>query len=49
MVTIDREKSEDFIKFLKENAKDKEFWEENEKFCSQEIDKEKIKRLFREN
>ena len=49
MVTISKEKSKEFIQFLKENAKDKQFWEENKKFCSQDIDKEEIEKLFKEN
>lgn len=45
-IEIDNEKKNDFKKFVKRNAKDKKFWDENKKAASREVDKEEIDRLF---
>lgn len=45
-IEIDNEKKDDFKKFVKRNAKDKKFWDENKKAASREVDKEQIDKLF---
>lgn len=43
---IDPKKYEDFKEFLKKNAKDKNFWEENKNIAEANIDQEELDRLF---
>lgn len=46
-VTIDSNKSRDFIRFLKSIAKDKKYWQDVKKGASKKVDKKEIDKLFR--
>lgn len=46
MIEIDKNKSAEFLEFLKTNGKSKEFWEENKRIASTPIDKEALDKLF---
>ena len=46
-VAIDRKKSEDFVKFMKSNAKNEEFWKDVKKTASSEIASEELEELFK--
>lgn len=45
---IDSRKAENFKIFLKDNAKNKDFWKKNGTDAFREINKEEIERLFAE-
>ena len=45
---IDHKKYEDFREFIKKNAKDKKFWEENKKIAKTNIDQKELDRLFKD-
>ena len=46
-VTIDSNKSQDFIRFLKSIAKDKKYWQDVKKGASKKVDKKEIDKLVR--
>lgn len=46
-VFIDKKKSNEFIKFMESNAKDKSFWEDIKKTASSEINKEDLEKMFK--
>ena len=45
---IDPKKYKDFREFIKKNAKDKKFWEENKKIAERNIDQKELDRLFKD-
>lgn len=45
-IEIDKNKSSEFLDFLKTHGKSKEFWEENNKVATTQIDKEELDKLF---
>ncbi len=45
-VIIDKDKSKEFIEFMKKNAKTKEFWEENKRLARTPFEKSEIDRLY---
>lgn len=45
-IVIDKSKSQEFIAFLKKNAKDSKFWEANKSVASTQINKAEIDALF---
>ncbi len=45
-ITIDKDKSEEFIAFMKKNAKDPQFWAEIKEAASSPINKEELDALF---
>jgi len=45
-ITIDRSKSEEFKKFMMENAKTKEYWDNIRKDASVQVNKEELEALF---
>ena len=45
---IDPKKYDDFRDFIKKNAKDKKFWEENKKIAETNIDQKELDRLFKD-
>ena len=45
---INPKKYEDFREFIKKNAKDKKFWEENKKIAERSIDQKELDRLFKD-
>ena len=46
-IAIDKDKSKEFIQFMKENAKDKSFWKDVAEGASKQVDKEALDKLFR--
>lgn len=45
---INPKKYEDFREFIKNNAKDKKFWEENKKIAETNIDQKELDILFKD-
>ena len=45
-IVIDPQKSRDFIRFLNDSAKNKEFWKKIKEGASVKVDKKKLNQLF---
>ena len=48
-IVIDPNKSAEFLSFLKNCGKTKEFWEENKKKASTQVDEAELDRLFEDD